>query len=597
MTPERAFLEFSDMIRSLPNDDLPGPTPTIVFICGTPRSGTTILYQALAHCGRVGYVSNLIARFASNPRLGVRLAQALDMPKSFTGRSTFGRTEHISEPHEFGLGWLGILGVKNLRQPEIPYQLDPEAARRIAQFARAFDQPVVFKSFAYQWFIRDLAALLPSSRWVLVSRDIGETARSLEKLYAARSICGSGERWLSAVMQSTMERYTAAPLSERCARQIGDMAGFLDKELSGDRAGAARACTAQRVQAGRTWHRKPPAREVRDTRRNWRAGGSRVSCPYVFNSPDYLEIEAERLGGKPVRLAFASGPEVGLILRQVPRSILWDGVSVYGYPDLDQRQPVAGSIDADRILEALRSEAMLERPVSAFFRLGLDQEVLSPYDASSARKVHVGDVVVIDLQREWSQIFSGFRTDLRASLRKADPEVVVAASEDIAAFHAIYTENMARVGAHKSYFFSLAYMRRLLSITGVDLFLATDGTGPLAGALIVSHADLLFYHLGAATIRGLARSALKCVLSEVARQHAGDRFRSFVLGGGLGGESDTLLQFKRGFSNEMRSVHALKAILDNRSYATLSGACGDRDPFAGFFPEYRDPARIDEVPE
>lgn len=232
MTPERAFSEFNEMIRRVSIEEVPGPTPTIIFICGTPRSGTTILYQSLVHCGRVGYISNLVARFASNPRLGVRLAQALDLPKAFTGKSSFGRTEHITEPHEFGRGWLDLLQVDAMRQPEVPYRLDPGAAGRIEQLARAFDQPVVFKSFAYQWFIRELSELLPSSRWVCISRDTGEAAKSLEKLYRARAACGDGARWHSAVMQSTMAEYGEHSLSERCLRQIEDMSRFLKAELA-----------------------------------------------------------------------------------------------------------------------------------------------------------------------------------------------------------------------------------------------------------------------------------------------------------------------------------------------------------------------------
>lgn len=232
MTPAEAFSEFNKTIQSVVLEELPGPTPTMIFICGTPRAGTTILYQSLVHCGNVGYISNLIARFASNPRLGVRLAQALNMPKRFTGHSTFGRTEHISEPHEFGLGWLHLLQLDNLWQPEIPYRLDPSAAGRIEQLARTFGQPVVFKSFAYQWFIRDLAESLPSSRWVHISREPREAAKSLEKLYAARSLDNSDNaEWQSAVMRSTMAHHAASTLSERCLGQIVDMANFLEAEL------------------------------------------------------------------------------------------------------------------------------------------------------------------------------------------------------------------------------------------------------------------------------------------------------------------------------------------------------------------------------
>jgi hypothetical protein len=316
-----------------------------------------------------------------------------------------------------------------------------------------------------------------------------------------------------------------------------------------------------------------------------------VTRPYVFNSPDYLELEADRLGGTPMRLARGNGPVIGFVARQVPGSMLRDGVSVYGYPDLDQREPIAPLIDGDRVLEALRSERAADGLVSVFFRLGLNQDVQAPSNLSLASKVRVGDIVVVDLQRQWDEIFSGFRPRLRTELRNKGDGIDVRPSDDIAGFHCIYTENMRRVGAREDYFFTADYMQRLSSIPGVDLFMAMDNDGPLAGAQIVSHGDLLFYHLGATGNRGADRSALRFVLSEVIRHHAGGRFSRLILGGGRGGSDDSLLRFKRGFSREMQSVYALKVILDTESYAALSGSSHAQKAFDGFFPAYRDPAR------
>ena len=84
----------------------------------------------------------------------------------------------------------------------------------------------------------------------------------------------------------------------------------------------------------------------------------------------------------------------------------------------------------DRTLEALRSEGAVDGLVSAYFRLGLDQDVQAPSDRSLAKKVHVNDVVVVDLQRDWSQIFSGFRPSLRTALRNKCNGIDVQASDD-----------------------------------------------------------------------------------------------------------------------------------------------------------------------
>src|SRR2546422_969456 len=53
------------------------PTQPIVFVVGVPRSGTTLLAQALAATGGFGYPDNFIARFWMAPFVGAKIEQAL----------------------------------------------------------------------------------------------------------------------------------------------------------------------------------------------------------------------------------------------------------------------------------------------------------------------------------------------------------------------------------------------------------------------------------------------------------------------------------------------------------------------------------------
>jgi len=230
---ETPFEAFNRRIAALPTEDLPGPTPKTLFICGTPRSGTTILCQSLTYCADVGYIDNLIARFATNPALGVLLSQAMDLPKVFTGKSDFGRTDTLSEPHEFGLGWTHLLPPGGIEQPPEGTKLDPEALPQLEQLARSFAKPVVFKSFAYLWFIDEIVRALPNSCWLHVTRDISKTAKSLEKLYHLRAEDGVPPIWTSAIMSKTKDRSSDAPLDARCRAQIEDIDVHIRQSLSG----------------------------------------------------------------------------------------------------------------------------------------------------------------------------------------------------------------------------------------------------------------------------------------------------------------------------------------------------------------------------
>ena len=62
------------------------------------------------------------------------------------------------------------------------------------------------------------------------------------------------------------------------------------------------------------------------------------------------------------------------------------------------------------------------------------------------------------------------------------------------------------------------------------------------------------------------------------------------LGGGVGGDSDSLLQFKIGFSPRRHTFATLRMVIDEREYGRLVAARDPRlDPGArgGFFPLYR----------
>lgn len=229
---EQALHYLNSAIAESPCGPLASDVPPILFICGAPRAGTTLVCQALVHGGNMGCINNLVARFFKNPVLGVRLVQALDLPSTFTGKSEFGRTSGLTEPHEFGRGWLDILGLDCLAQPAGETVLPSTATERIAQIGRAWEKPVVLKSFAYLWFIETLAEALPGSLWLHLTRDPAANADSLSRLYCARGADDSPERWESAVCRSTMSRMRGKSLAERALAQVSDINSHISVSLS-----------------------------------------------------------------------------------------------------------------------------------------------------------------------------------------------------------------------------------------------------------------------------------------------------------------------------------------------------------------------------
>ena len=65
------------------------PKAPVLFVTGSPRSGTTITAQALCQFLDVGYIDNLAAKFWKVPVTGLRLSQATfgaDRASSFSSK-------------------------------------------------------------------------------------------------------------------------------------------------------------------------------------------------------------------------------------------------------------------------------------------------------------------------------------------------------------------------------------------------------------------------------------------------------------------------------------------------------------------------------
>ena len=302
----------------------------------------------------------------------------------------------------------------------------------------------------------------------------------------------------------------------------------------------------------------------------------------VFTSRAYLDLEAARIEGQVIPIGGA-----GLISRSVPGESLADLVSVYGYPTLgsaDASQP----FDVDAFIRTTSEYGRKNGLVAAYIRLGIEDDVGVPANAQFAALVNVADVVVVDLQRAYEDTMKAYRQRFRNELRQPHA-FMFEASTDVWAFHEIYTQNMKRVSAQDQYFFTPEYLNALCGLPGVALWVALDEDGIVAGAITIEQAGRIFYHLGATADRALPNSPFKYLLNDIIQSHCEGDFSELVLGGGYGGVEDSLLRFKRGFSKKMRSVRALRLILDPIEYRRLSQDKGVGHIDEGFFPAYRAP--------
>lgn len=197
------FLERLNLILQPHAEAEQEPDPEEVYptlhVVGAPRSGTTLMYQVVASGLDVGYVNNLSAAFWLAPAYGVMLARALGVDRLQSNfASTFGRTEGVGEPHEFGYFWNHFLGYPDLseRGPDHEASIDwPRLRRTLITMARDNGGPMAFKPMLLVWHLEEMLRHMPRTCYVWIRREQRDTALSLLKM--RMSLFGTYDRWAS----------------------------------------------------------------------------------------------------------------------------------------------------------------------------------------------------------------------------------------------------------------------------------------------------------------------------------------------------------------------------------------------------------------
>jgi len=166
-------------------------------------------------------------------------------------------------------------------------------------------------------------------------------------------------------------------------------------------------------------------------------------------------------------------------------------------------------------------------------------------------------------------------------------------------FAAVYRATMDRVNAAPFYFFSDAYFRDMRESlpTQLHLFTIRAPHGEIAAAGLFTHTNgIVEYHLSGTAVDFRRHAPSKLMLDAVRRWAASIGAAQMNLGGGTGGESNSLFEFKTGFSRSRAPFHTARLVFDVPLYTVLTRGArnGDGSPRAdeGYFPLYRDPRGV-----
>ncbi len=214
------------------------------------------------------------------------------------------------------------------------------------------------------------------------------------------------------------------------------------------------------------------------------------------------------------------------------------------------------------------------------------------------------ETVVVDLSLSEEEIWQGMRKSHRRQVSRGLDVLGLEFRVDSSAdgqreFRRLYRATMARVGATDFYYFDDEYFDRLRAALGDHLHLATVRMGGkiAAAGLLTESAGIVTAYLTGHDECVRCRELVKVLKysSFIWAKARGNRW--YHLGGGRGGESDSLLHFKTGFSPLRLPYETVRVVLRDKDYRDL---VAERQPQvdagdgSGYFPRYRDP--MSDVP-
>lgn len=217
---------------ALVRPDTSRPCP-VVFVVGAPRSGTTLLYQALLQRFRFVYFSNLGAAFYRAPTF----AQALErLPPFSSGAGTafesrFGRTRGWRGPHEaarFWYRWFPSGEDVYVAPGATPRETLDGLRREVAGMIRVGGAPALFKNTFNSMRIAPLCEAFPEASFLVCSRDIVDVATSILRARVAET--GRKDGWWS-VPPREFPRIRHHPYW----RQVVEQAHFVCNQIAADR--------------------------------------------------------------------------------------------------------------------------------------------------------------------------------------------------------------------------------------------------------------------------------------------------------------------------------------------------------------------------
>lgn len=205
-----------------------------IFIIGAPRTGSTILYQALTNAYQFAYVDNTACTWHRNLRFGLWLSQkkwGKTPHKNF--KANHGSTSKFGghAPSECGQFWYRWLPRDRhfIDHDEVTDQMIQEIREEVLGAAGYLQRPLLFKNLNAGQRLRLLKKAFPDAKIIFVRRDPRFVTRSI--LRARKKVGTPANQWWS-IMPPNVHDLLQLPESEMCAAQLYYLERQIEEDLT-----------------------------------------------------------------------------------------------------------------------------------------------------------------------------------------------------------------------------------------------------------------------------------------------------------------------------------------------------------------------------
>ena len=203
-----------------------------VFIVGAPRTGSTIIYQALTNAYQLGFIDNTACTWHRNLRFGLWLSQKKygDQPHN-NFKAEHGSTRNYGghAPSECGQFWYRWLPKDRhfIDHHEVTSKMVTEIRKEVLGVSAYLKQPLLFKNLNAGQRLRLIRKAFPSAKIIFIRRDPRFVIRSILKAREKTGVA-PGDWW--SIMPPNVKDLLSLSECEMSAAQVY----YVEKQIQQD---------------------------------------------------------------------------------------------------------------------------------------------------------------------------------------------------------------------------------------------------------------------------------------------------------------------------------------------------------------------------